>query len=307
MMSEPVRTIRRYVNRNYGDAVTVDSPVHETDKGLWVAELWSDYPRRIHDDYNKESFVKFLELRELGEIILTEDNRLSATPREELIERLESRLQQWREKAQEIVLASSADELANLQVLKDAIFPITLLVSTLARKGKHEITHEELKKAHVAERWAEFLVQIKLLKPTESGFTYSSLFTSLEQETATDGKEEFVNHVVAHIMRNYYNMIRQVFKVWRFETYLHAATCYYAPSIQAGRMLYRNPDSLNKLYHKWYSKSYSDLRLPLVFDELVRQKILTRVNGYLYGSSEIWAKLEPLIPLMPQVITARRG
>lgn len=306
MMSEPVHTIKRYVDRNYGDAITVDTPLHETEKGIWTAELWSDYPRRVRDDSNSDSFIKFLQLRDLGEIVLTDNNQLTATSREELIRRLESRLLYWQEKAQEIVLASSATELANLEVLKDAISPLILLVKTLARKGKHEITSAELKKAHVANRWAQFLVDIKLLLPTDTGFTYSPLFMSLQKEVASGG-EPFVDHVVAHIMTNYYNMVRQVFKVWRFETYLHAATCYYAPSIQAGKMLYRKEDSLIRLYHKWYSKSYSDLRLPLIFDELERQGVLKKEGDYWYGTSKVWARLEPLIPSMPQVITARRA
>jgi hypothetical protein len=310
-MTEEARKIRRYVDRNYGDAITVETPAYYASKKYWTAELKSDYPRRVHDDYRNESFVKFLEIKDLGEVRLTDDNHITGPPREKLTEKLDLRLRQWRERAQVIIMSASAEELAHLGALKDSIMPITVVIRYLAQKDNTEVTHDQLKKADIDERWIQFLVDIKLIQPTESGFTYSNLFTSLETEsTSAAGKrstEEFVSHVIAHIMKNYYSTIRQVFKVWRFETYLHAATCYYGPSIEAGRMLYRNPDSLNRLYHKWYSKTYSDLRLQGIFQELETQKILTRVENYWYGSKEIWGKLEPLIQTMPQVLTASRG
>ncbi len=308
MMSEQVRTIRRYVDRNYGDAITADEPVYYENQKFWIAELKSDYPRMIRDDLKRESFVKFLTLKDLGEIKLTNDNHIIATPREELIERLQSRLRQWQEMAQEIVLSSSADELARLGALKDSIAPIVVVVRYLASKDRHEITDEQVEREHgTTLKWIEFLVQIKLLDRTDSGFTYSSLFAQLEKETADKGVEEFVNHVVAYIMKNYYNTIRQVFRVWRFETYLHAATCYYAPSIQAGRMLHRSEESLMALYHKWYSKTYSILRFQSILQELKNQGVLTQVDGYWYGSNEIWGRLKPLIQTIPEEITTHRG
>lgn len=308
MMSEPIRTIRRYVDRNYGDAITVeDPPYYDVDKKFWVAELQSDYPRRIHDDRKNESFVKFLKLTELGEVRLSDDNWVTATSRDELVKRLKSRLRQWQESAQQIVLLTSSEELANLSALKDAIKPIDVVVRNLGSKGRHFLTQEELKRANIAPRWVEFLVQTGLLESSPKGVTYTNLFTSMEQETADQGLDEFVTHVMAYVMKNHYSTIRQVFKVWRFETYLHAATCYYGPSIQAGRMLYRKEDSLIRLYHKWYSKSYSDLRLPGIFQELAKQKILRKVDDYWYGSEAIWSGVKPLIPTMPQVITGRRG
>ncbi|SRR5487761_37244 len=308
MMSDPVREIRRYVDRNYGDAISTEEPLYYESQKFWVAGLKSDYPRMIHDDYNKESFVKFLTLKDLGEVRLSDDNIITATPREQLIERLQSRLLQWRERAQEIVLSSSAEELAKLGALKDSIAPIVVVVRYLAGKGRHEITKRQLEgEQRSMLRWMDFLKQIKLLEPTENGFTYSSLFATLEKQTAGNGVEEFVNHVVAYIMKNYYSTIRQVFKVWRFETFLHAATCYYAPSIQAGRMLYSKETSLLALYHKWYSRSYSDLRFSSILQELKNQRVLTERDGYWYGSDEIWSRLQPLIQSIPQEITIHRG
>lgn len=76
-------------------------------------------------------------------------------------------------------------------------------------------------------------------------------------------------------------------------------------------MLYRNEDSLVRLYHKWYSRTYSELRLPLVFEELEKQGILKKVGGngstYWFGTDTVWNRLEPKIPEIPQVIEARRG
>src|SRR5487761_725354 len=285
MMSDPVREIRRYVDRNYGDAISTEEPLYYESQKFWVAGLKSDYPRMIHDDYNKESFVKFLTLKDLGEVRLSEDNIITATLREQLIERLQSRLLQWRERAQEIVLSSSAEELAKLGALKDSIAPIVVVVRYLAGKGRHEITKRQLEgEQRSMLRWMDFLKQIKLLEPTENGFTYSSLFATLEKQTAGNGVEEFVNHVVAYIMKN-----------------------YYSTSIQAGRMLYSKETSLLALYHKWYSRSYSDLRFSSILQELKNQRVLTERDGYWYGSDEISSRLQPLIQSIPQEITIHRG
>lgn len=313
MMSEQARAIRRYVDRNYGDAITVTDPVHYPNEKFWVGELKSDYPRRIRDDRRNESFLKFLTLEDLGEVKLTDDNRIEATPREELIERLRSRLQQWQEKAQQIILSSTAEELAPLGALKDSIGPVVMWVRYLARKQTNEITREQIAREpnpKQTQRWIDFLVQTKLLEPSSNGFTYSNLFASMEKDVLSDprrDREDFVNRIVAYLMRDHYNMIRQVFRVSRFETYLHMTICYYAPSIQAERMLYRKEDSLLRLYHKWYSKTYSDPRLLNVLEELEHQKILTRVDDYWYGSEEIWNKIKPQLATIPQVIARRKG
>lgn len=313
MMSEQARAIRRYVDRNYGDAIRVTDPVHYPNERFWIGELKSDYPRRIRDDRSNQSFVKFLTLNDLGEVKLTDDNRIEATSRDEMIERLRSRLDQWQEKAQRIILASTAKELAPLGAFKDSISPVVLWVRYLARKQKNEITYDQIAREpnpKQSQRWIDFLVQTKLLEPSGNGFTYSNLFASMEKEVMSDPKktkEDFVNEVVAFLMRDYYNMIRQVFRVSRFETYLHMTICYYAPSIQAERMLYRKEESLLRLYHKWYSRKYSDTRLSNVLDELEQQGILTKVDDYWYGSKEIWAKIKPQLQTIPQEITQRKG
>lgn len=312
-MSEQVRAIRRYVDKSYGDAITVTEPVHDPNEKAWVGELKSVYPRRIRDDMANQSFLKFLTLRDLGEVKLTDDNRIEATPREELIERLRSRLQQWQEKAQQIILSSTADELAPFGAFKDSISPIVMWIRYLARKGKNEIAYEQIAREpnpKQTQRWIDFLVQTKLLEPSSNGFTYSNLFLSMEKEVLSDpkkSKEDFVNHVIAFIMREYYPMIRQVFRVSRFETYLHMTTCYYVPSIQAERLLYRREESLLRLYHKWYSRTYSDTRLSNVLEDLEHQRIVKRVGDYWYGTEEIWAKIKPQLLTIPQEITRRKG
>ena len=319
MMSESSRTIRGYVNRNYGDVITVDEPVYYENDKFWIAELKSDYPRKIHDDRQKESFTKFLMLRNLGDVKLTADNHITGTPRIELIQRLKSRLQQWQEIAQRIVLTSSAEELAQLGALKDSISPIVVLVRFLASKGNHEVSNAEVEAARISKKWIDFLIQAQLLERTTNGFTYSPLFTSLESEVLNKGRlesetlnkgrdiEAFVNHVIAYIMKNHYSFIRHVFKIWRFETYLHTATCYYAMSIQANQMLYLTTESLLSFYHKRYSKSYSIVRFESNLHELKNQHVLSLSDKYWYGSDDIWKRLKPLISTIPEEITSRRA
>lgn len=307
-MSEQARIIRRYVNFNYGDLITVSNPAYYENQRFWVAELKCDYPNVIRDNQNHESFEKYLTLTELGEIRLTDDNHIQATSRDEVIKRLESGLQHWRETAQEIILKTTSEELAPLGAFKDSIYPIVLAIRWLAKGDRNFITYESISKEPAPEktmRWLRFLAQVKLLESTERGFTYSNLFVSLQKESEAKGGgvEEFVNHVVAFIMRDYYTTIRQVFRVSRFEPFLHMETCYYAPSMQAGRLLYRKEESLKALYHKWYSKTFTDYRLSSILDELEANKILEREGQYWHGKDAIWDKLKPEIATFPDVIT----
>jgi hypothetical protein len=303
MMKDATEAIERYVDNTYGDLITTGKPLHYKSRG-WVAELKSDYPRTIRDDKDPHStFVKFITLRELGEVTLSDNNEIEGTPRKELVERLTSSLTQWRQLVEEIILSTSSNRLAKIGRLKDTLNPIVLVVDHFSREGVDLLSYEEIRKDPRSKkmlRWLEFLEQIKLVAKKDDGFTYGNKFSELEKQLGPG--ENLTDTVISYIMQNYYATMRQALEIWRFDPYLHMETCYFGPSLQAGRLLYRKEASLLALYHKWYQKQSPNYRIRPILDQLQEVGLLEKEGEYWVGSKDMWKTLAPLKEKVPQEI-----
>lgn len=291
------------MDSNYGDLITVGKPLHYKNQG-WVAELKSDYPRTIRDDKPPYStFVKYITLRELGEVRLSDNNEIEGTSRKELVERLTSSLTQWRQQVEEIILSTSSDRLARIGRLKDTLNPIVLVVDHFSREGVELLSYEEIRKDPRSKqmlRWLDFLQQIKLVEKKDEGFTYGAKFAELEKKLGPGSN--LSDTIISYIMKNYYATMRQALEIWRFDPYLHMETCYFAPSLQAGRLLYRKEASLLALYHKWYRVQSPNYRIRPILDQLQEVGLLEKEGEYWIGSKEMWKNLDPLKKNIPQEI-----
>lgn len=302
-MDKAVEKITEYVDRNYGDLITTGDPLHYTKERFWVAELKSDYPRFIHDDKNpKTTIVKYITLRQLGEVRLTDDNEIEGTSRGEVVSRLTDMLLQWREQVEGIVLSCSSDKLARIGSLKDVLNPIVIAVDHFSREGVESLTYEEIRRdarSKIMLRWLRFLSQIKILeeKEEEDRFTYGPKFAELEKQAGN--KKKLTNTIISYVMREYYTSVKQILEISRFDPYLHMETCYYAPCIQAGRLLHRREESLLALYHKWYGR-FADYRLRPILGHLEDVELLRREGDYWYGDEDTWKTIDPLQKGLPQ-------
>lgn len=309
-MDDATETIAEYVDRNYGDLITNSKPLHYTKERFWVSELKSDYPRFIHDDKNpKTTIVKYIMLRQLGEVRLTDDNQIDGTSRNEVVSRLNDMLQQWRETVEGIVLSSSSDKLAHIGSLKDVLNPIVVAVDHFSREDIESLTYEEIRKdarSKIMFRWLRFLSQLKILedKEEEDRFTYGPKFAELEKQVGKN--ETLTNTIISYVMREYYPSVRQILEISRFDPYLHMETCYYAPCIQAGRLLYRREESLLALYHKWYGR-FADYRLRPILGQLENVGLIRKEGQYWYGSEDTWLTLGPLKKQVPLEIAPIRA
>ena len=86
---EPSKQIDQYVTRHYGNLISAAGPTFDEKSKTWVAELKSDYPRIITDDKSpQERILKFLPVRQIGEVRLSPGGQVEGTPRDECVTRL---------------------------------------------------------------------------------------------------------------------------------------------------------------------------------------------------------------------------
>jgi hypothetical protein len=307
-LSKATSVIEEYVNQNYGDLITVAEPYYHSNNHFWLAELKSDYPRFIHDDKNpKTTIVKYLTLKKLGEVRLSDDNKIDATPRNELVSRLHETLQQWREQVEGIILSTSSDKLAKIGALKDVLNPIVIAVDYFSHEGVEILPYSQIRKDPRSKKmlvWLRFLSQVGLLEEKGDGFGYGPKFAEMFKRLGN--KENLTNRIISYIMREHYSAMRQMLEVSRFDPYLHMETCYYAPCIQAGRLLYRKEETLLDVYHQWYPR-YPDYRLSPILGQLKEVGLLRKEGEYWYGDEDTWGNIDPLKKEVPEVLEPLRA
>lgn len=300
--------IQSFVNRNYGNIVGATNAIFDVNKRKWVAHLKADYPRIIQDDKEKRRFMKFLSLRDIGEIRLWEDLvHIEATERSTCAKQVGSLLNRWQLQSEQIVVSASAMNLARIGVAKDTLSPIVTIISNFLREHKEVITFEEIGQFQRVERmrmYFHFLEQISLLRKTENGYGYTPLFTDLRSSVKND--EEFKTKVIAHIIQDHYPSILGFFRITRFEPFVHVDNCYYRPAIEVGETIGRKEESLISQYQQWYG-NITAMRLRPILDELVRVDALKREGNFYYGNQALLNRMLELRQELPDQLVPMRA
>jgi len=282
--------MRRSLFKLYGNLVSVEPPIFDSDRKVWVAQLKSDYPRIIRDDLTNEGYLKFVSMKKLGTIQLTEDFKLQkATPREECVGKIHSFLGMWRERAERIITYASSDKLARISEAKYVFSPMMHIVSNFLQRDL--MTHEEVAAAPRTDRLKQYLKlleELDLATETSEGYTYGSLFTELQAQTKAI--EELRIAVLSYVIRERYSTLRDVFKTRQFEPYVHINSCYYRPALEAEKLLYRKPETLVAIYRTVY-KPFSTIKLNHFIQSLTEVGAVHHEKGYLYGDEELFSNM----------------
>jgi len=246
-----IKEMRRSALRLYGNLVSFESPRYDPERKLWVAQLKSDYPRIIRDDLTNERYLKFFTIEKLGTLQLTEDFKLKqATSRGDCVARIRTFLRIWHERAERIITYASSDRLARISEAKYVFSPVMQIISSFLQKDF--MTHEEIRAAR-GERLRQYLRLLEgldLAVETEEGYSYGNLFTELRARI--ENVQELRAAVLSYVIRERYPTLRDVFKTHQFEPYVHINSCYYKPSLEAEKLLYRRPESIIISYRTVY-------------------------------------------------------
>lgn len=294
VLEQITKKAREHVLRYYGNLLSIDNPIFDNQEKIWKVRMKTDYPRLIKNDEPEERFVRTLRIRDLGTLLVNEDLVVvqdRSTSRSDCVKILRKRLKTWEDRAENIIVKTSALQLAKTGIARVFLNPINTILANFLQEESAIIYFEELEYLRKTQRylqWMRLLEDLQLVRREEEGYVYGNMFTEIRRKVEDDG--EFLTHVSAYIIRERYPMIKEVFNLKQFEPLVHLDNCYYRPAIEAKMVLYRKAESLFNLYLAQY-KHRSRMELPAVLLELRNSQALKQKDKYYYANEEIFEKM----------------
>jgi hypothetical protein len=294
VLQEVRKEAQKYTLHNYGNLLSVDDPIFDESERLWKVKLKTDYPRLIKNDAPKERLVRTLLIEDLGAIWVDEKLRVlknRSTPRSECLDTLRTRLSTWEERAERIIVQTSAKELANTGIARVFLNPVSMILANFLEEETTIIPVEEVERLRKTARifqWMCLLEDLEFVRKVPEGYTYGNMFTEVRRQI--DDEQSFLTLVFAHIIRERYSLLRDVFHVKQFESLVHMDSCYYRPALEARRILFQTSESLFKRYMVQYRNRHR-LYLPGILLELCNSQALKRKDKYYSANERLFEKM----------------
>lgn len=289
-MSEIFQKARRYVRENYGNLVTVDSPIPDEINNRWTVNVKSYYPRLIQDDSKFERNVNILTLNKLCQLYYDFDGKLIKSPKKsECLDSLKASLNIWKERVERIVTKASSPELANVRTIRHFLRPVEVIVNFIL---EYELLSyndvENLTRTRRYMDWIELLTNINLIESSKSGYTYSELWVGFREKYPK--KQDFLNFVISYILSERYAYLNEIMNIGQMGTVIHSNSCYYKSCIEADKIVQKYPKSIWKDYVKFFGKkSYAEIYNTLL--ELSEVKVIEYNKPYFRGNEEIFERI----------------
>lgn len=191
--------------------------------------------------------------------------------------------------------------MASLNEAKYVFSPIMKIVSNFPQEKS--ITQKEIEKAPRTYRLRQYLRLLEgldLAIETEEGYSYGNLFIELLNPSKSYG--ELRNAVLSYVIRERYSMLRDVFKTFQFEPYVHVNSYYYKPALEAESLLYRKPGTTIAAYGRIY-RPFPTFHLTHVIRSLVEAGALHYRGRYLYGDEGLFSKMLEMRDDLPELAT----
>lgn len=288
VLQQVTKEARKYVLYHYGNLLSVDEPIFDDQERIWAVKLKTNYPRLIKNDAPEERYIRTLLIRDLGTVWLNEEVKVlknRSTSRRECVNILRTRLKTWEERAEKIVVKTSAFQLANTGIARVFLNPISTILANFLEEEATIISFEELENLRKTQRyfqWIRLLEDLQLVRKEDEGYTYGNMFTELRRRIKDD--QDFLTHILAYAIRERYPVLKDVFQLRQFETLVHLDSSYYTPALEARRVIFQRAESLFNRYLAKY-RYRSRLELPIVLLELCNSQALNR-KGRFYCANE---------------------
>jgi hypothetical protein len=285
------QAVQRYLFEHYGDLILADAPIFDAKMQAYVANLKSDYPLMVKDDKIPEVKLYILKADRLGAIYFDKEFRVmqnKTTSREGCIENLKLFFKLWLERAEEIIVSSSAETLVNVSRFRHYFDPIDAILVSLCDYGR--VSDEEIETARSSERLAkirlylELLEGLEIIRRSEDGYVAGNTFSSIREKYPDMNEQELRNRLLGHIIRERYPTLRDVFRLTILEPTIHVDSCIYLPEIEEENPIYRTIESIHKDYREYYNKRISILDLRLNLRRLENAKAIERDNRHYFGN-----------------------
>ncbi len=295
LLQKAQKEASKYVLWHYGNMLSVEDPIFDEKENVWKIKLKSDYPRLIKNEYPEERFVRALILKDLGTIVINEEFQVIknlSTQREKCLDTLRTRLKTWQEKAESIIVKTSSMQLANTSFAGVFLNPVKTILANFLEGDSSFIAHEELDKLRERySQWASLLAELDLIRDADGGYKCGNTFVELRRISETD--EQFLSNALAYVIKERYDMLKDIFGLKQLEPLVHLDSCYYVPALEAGKVLFRTKASLFSQYLATY-KNRNRLELPHVLYELCTSSALRRRGNYYSANEELFEEMLPL-------------
>ena len=304
--ADVTQKIKEYAMRYYGNLISADEPTFDEEEKMWKAQLQSNYPRLIKNDYpQEERFIRVLPLKGLGTICVNEKLQFEkhcSIRREESISLIRSHLEAWRERVENIIVTASSEQLARTSPARVFLNPANMILANLRQRKESLISFEQVEKLrrHVRiERWLSLLENLQMIKKTDDGYTYGESFTALEKKASGDNDFEILS--MAYILEKSYPLLKEIFHIQQFEPLVHLDSCYYRPALEAPEVpLYQTSDSLFKRFIVEY-RFRPDIELRHTLHELRKSEALLREGEYYYKNETLFKEMLNLKSQAPEL------
>ena len=293
VLKQIAKKSREYILTNYGNLLSIDEPVYDERERLWKIGLRTDYPRLIKNDSPEERYVRTLLIKDLGTIWINDELAIIknlSTSRSDSVKILRTRLKTWEERAESIIVKTSAFQLASTGIANVFLNPIRTILGNFLQEENTIISFEELESVRgIYLKWICLLEDLELIRKEEEGYTYGNMFTEISRKTNED--QEFLTRVLAYVIRERYPVLKEAFKLRQFETLVHLDSCYYRPALEAGKVLYQRAESLFHRYFAQYRKHKPQLELRAGLLELCSSRALNRKSEYYFANEELFQEM----------------
>ncbi|MGA3193138.1 MAG: hypothetical protein ABSD73_11615 [Candidatus Bathyarchaeia archaeon] len=292
VLQQVAKKSREYVLSHYGNLLSIDEPVFSERERLWKVKLKTDYPRLIKNDNPEERFVRTLLIKDIGTVCVNEEMAIvkdCSTSRSQCVGTLRTRLKTWEERAESIIVKTSAIQLAGTGMAQVFLNPIRTILSNFLEEETTVISFEELEALRENYlKWVRLLEELQLLRKEQEGYTYGNIFTEMRRKAKDDS--EFLTQVLAYVVKERYPMLKEVFHLRQFETLVHLDSCYYMPALEAEKILLLRAESLfNRYIAQYRARSKLELRAGLL--ELCNSDALKKKNEYYFGNERLFQEM----------------
>jgi len=294
VLQEVRKEAQKYILHNYGNLLSAADPVFDEREKLWKVTLKTDYPRLIKNDAPKERLVRTLLIEDLGAVWIDEKLKVlktRSTSRGACLGILRTRLNTWEERAERIIVQTSANELANTGIARVFLNPVSMILANFLEEETTIIPVEEVERLRKTARifqWMCLLEDLNFVRKIPEGYTYGNMFTEVRRQTADE--QAFLTFVFAHLIRERYSLLRDVFQLKQFESLVHMDSCYYRPALEARRVLFQTSESLFNRYMVQY-RNRRRLYLPGILLELCNSQALRRTDKYYSANEDLFEKM----------------
>jgi hypothetical protein len=283
-----------YLFSTYGDLILADHPVYDVDKQIYVSNLRSDYPILFQDDRTLESRFHLLKVPHVGAIYVDKDFKIikdRTTSRDAVVEKLRSCYKMWLAKAEEIIVTGTAESLVAISKSTHFFDIIDAILGSIYDKGC--LTTEEIEDERYSQRlkktylYLQLLEGLELVRKSNGDFKPGNAFAILRERLQDKNKEEFLDLLMSHIIKERYSSLRDVFKLTILEPTIHVNSSVYLPEIEEGGAIYRTEESIQHDFRQFYEKPIGILDLRLHLRRLENAKAIERDGKHFFGNETL--------------------